>query len=983
MSRGCRVGIAIGLWLCTTLACVAQPANIKSLKTSLATYFQQFEFGFNGRAEAIRVEDVKIDDKNRIFEVYLGEQLGYQPFTQEKVERVYNGLREQLPQTYRNYHLSVYSKGQLLDELIIGGARHSELKRTWGNTGHQGNAWVTPLNRAFAVKSGLQDRHISLWASHGRFYSISEGVWRWQRPRLYCTTEDLFSQTFVVPYLIPMLENAGAVVWTPRERDWQRHEVIVDNDTPGRGGAYVERTGERPWEEAGTGFAQRKEVYLDGDNPFSDGTARKVATQSHKSSLSSITWTPAIPEDGRYAVYVSYVTVPTSVDDAIYTVHHRGQTTAFRVNQQMGGGTWVYLGTFDFAAGSDADNCVVLTNQSNRRGHITADAVRFGGGMGNIARGDSTNLSVSGLPRFLEAARYSAQWAGFPYHIYGNKEGKNDYAEDINVRSYAANFLARGSVYFPPDSAYVPIDSGRCVPLEVSIALHTDAGYTRDDANIGSLSIYTTDFLEGFLPAGLSRLTSRDFSDIVLSQVDGDMRSLYGHWTRRQMFDRNYSETREPRVPGIILEMLSHQNFADMRMAHDPTFKFNMSRAIYKGILRFLHRVHGSNRMVVQPLPVTAPAAFASADDSSIRLSWQPVEDPLESSATPSGFIVYHAIGNGDFDNGTFVENPRLTIKNAQRGVLHRFYITAANDGGQSMPSEEVCAFVAASGDKSAIVIDAFNRLAGPYNFDNDSTLGFDFATDPGIPMAVMPGYCGRQLCFDKSGYGREGLGGLGYSESELEGVLIAGNTLDWSSRHARDLIAASGGTLTISSCTADAVTRADFDSREARMMDIVFGLERYDGYSYRMAKVFPETLRQAVATFIRTGGSLLVSGAYVGSDMVSDDERLFTRSVLKYEYGGTLAADSISGISGLNRTFDIYRTLNEQSYCVSSVDCLAPISPAYCAMVYGPVNHSAAVAYTGSDYRSITLGFPFESITDSATRIDLLRGICQFLMSE
>lgn len=29
-----------------------------------------------------------------------------------------------------------------------------------------------------------------------------------------------------------MLENAGAVVYTPRERDTQKNEIIVDNDTP-------------------------------------------------------------------------------------------------------------------------------------------------------------------------------------------------------------------------------------------------------------------------------------------------------------------------------------------------------------------------------------------------------------------------------------------------------------------------------------------------------------------------------------------------------------------------------------------------------------------------------------------------------------------------------------------------------------------------------------------------------------------------------
>ena len=49
---------------------------------------------------------------------------------------------------------------------------------------------------------------------------------------LFGTTEDLYTQTIVIPYLLPMLENAGAVVISPRERNWQKQEVIVDNDNP-------------------------------------------------------------------------------------------------------------------------------------------------------------------------------------------------------------------------------------------------------------------------------------------------------------------------------------------------------------------------------------------------------------------------------------------------------------------------------------------------------------------------------------------------------------------------------------------------------------------------------------------------------------------------------------------------------------------------------------------------------------------------------
>ena len=124
-----------------------------------------------------------------------------------------------------------------------------------------------------------------------------------------------------------------------------------------------------------------------GDNPFRDGTARWAHTTRRNNHHAQITWTPDIPDDGQYAVYVSYQTVANSITDAAYTVVHRGVRTEFRVNQQMGGETWVYLGTFDFAKGQSADNCIELSNLSAEDGVVTADGIRLGSGRGNIARG--------------------------------------------------------------------------------------------------------------------------------------------------------------------------------------------------------------------------------------------------------------------------------------------------------------------------------------------------------------------------------------------------------------------------------------------------------------------------------------------------------------------------------------------------------------------------------------------------------------------
>lgn len=153
----------------------------------------------------------------------------------------------------------------------------------------------------------------------------------------------------------------------------------------------------------GKGFAHLRPLYTDFENPFKEGTFRTIETIK-KGKESVAEWIPEIPRNGQYAVYVSYHTVPNSSDDALYTVHHKGGASQFKVNQQMGGGTWIYLGTFGFDAGQDNAYKVTLSNRSAKAGQtVTADAIKIGGGMGNIARriseeGATDNLKSSDKP---------------------------------------------------------------------------------------------------------------------------------------------------------------------------------------------------------------------------------------------------------------------------------------------------------------------------------------------------------------------------------------------------------------------------------------------------------------------------------------------------------------------------------------------------------------------------------------------------------
>ena len=913
------------------------------------------------------LQSVEIDFDRKQLTIQASESFAYQPFLPETVESIYNQVENILPGPVRFFDVTIYADGRPIEDLIPNAYRKKKKDKTRLslNTDYKGAPWVTNTSRPYEISRGLQNRHIALWQSHGQYFKNENGEWSWQRPRLFCTTEDLFTQSFILPYVIPMLENAGANVFTPRERDTQKNEVIVDNDTK-NGSIYLEMKSRKArWETVGgKGFASKKRIYKDGENPFLDGTARYARTEKKKNKAFA-EWIPTIPQTGNYAVYVSYQTLPNSVSDAKYIVFHKGGVTEFSVNQQIGGGTWVYLGTFEFDKGNNDYGMVVLSNESKENGVVCADAVRFGGGMGNISRGGT----VSGLPRYLEGARYSAQWAGMPYEIYGGRKGENDYADDINARSNTLNYLSGGSVFNPKEK-------GLGVPLEMTLALHSDAGYSKTDEIIGSLGIYTTDFNNGLLNTGMDRYASRDLADILLTQLQRDIRTTYNiPWTRRSMWNRNYSETRLPSVPSTIVELLSHQNFADMQLGHDPNFKFTVGRAIYKGVLRFVSSQHGKD-YVVQPLPVSNFALQFGKKKNTLELSWQGENDPLEPTATPREYIVYTRIGYGGFDNGILVSHSSYTLK-IEPGLVYSFKVTAVNRGGESFPSEILSAYKAKDEKGKILIINGFDRLSGPAIINTPTSAGFDLEEDPGVPYLYNISLSGAQIGFDRKQAGKEGKGSLGHSGNELEGMKIIGNTFDYPFIHGKAIQAA--GHYSFVSCSDEAVENGRVQLEEYPIVDYILGLEKEDPVNRAYYKTFSSPMQRIITAYCQSGGNILVSGSYLGSDMnTSQGNREFTQKVLKYGYQSSLR-NSLSGqINGLGRTISIPRLPNENRYAVTAPDCIVPVAPAFSVFTYSPDNQSAGIAYKGN-YRTFVMGFPFESIESDKDRAMVMAAILNF----
>ena len=829
-----------------------------------------------------------------------------------------------------------------------------------------------PLTRSLStpheIKNGLQNRHIALWQSHGLYYAQTAHRWEWQRARMFGTVEDLFTQSFVLPYLTPMLENAGATILIPRERDTQIHEIIIDNDRSTPGSEYKELDGEKAWSDGEkAGFGHIQATYTNGENPFTQGTYRQTVTQ-RKGKESLIEWIPEIPESGNYAVYASYQSFPNSTEQALYTIHHAGGETTIAVNQTMGGGTWIYLGNFKFTAHEQAHERIVLTNQSNKSGKIiTADAIKIGGGMGNIARSPLESpypieAETSGYPRFTEAARYWLQWAGIPDSIYSKSAFRNDYQDDIYARPQWVNYLK--------EQAHIPID--------MAFAFHSDAGTTPDDSIIGTLGIYMSKSNDGIYTNRKSREIARDLTDMIQTQILSDVRKVYNpQWSRRGMWNQSYIEARIPDVPTMLLELLSHQNFADMRYGLDPRFRFLICRAIYKGMLRYIC-FQNKQEPIVQPLP---PDRLYTelVETNKVRIGWKAVQDTLEESASPTAYILYSRKDSGGFDNGTLVKGEEIILP-IETGIIHSYKVAAVNKGGISFPSEIVSVYRSPKGekDKTVLIVNGFDRISGPASFEStaDSLAGFLYAVDRGVPYLNDIAFIGDQFEFRRSAtWNSNDNNGHGDSYNNYAGQVIAGNTFDYPFIHGQAM-AETGYSFV--SCSHKSLAEGVVKPDTYPIIDLILGKQRQP--------VITPVLQDTLRSYLAQGGNLLVSGTNLFSDSWGNaQDRTFVEEVLK----GKLASRNASKEGIVNSCASPYGYINGRytfrtrpnpiCYSIESVDGVLPADKlAHTILRYPENNIGAGIVYEGK-YRTCSLGFPFEALQTPSERNRLMESILRF----
>ena len=530
----------------------------------------------------------------------------------------------------------------------------------------------------------------------------------------------------------------------------------------------------------------------------------------------------------------------------------------------------------------------------------------------------------------------------------------------------------------------------------MSLAFHTDAGVTKNDSTIGTLGIYFTHSYDSVFANGASRQLCKEYAETIHNSILRDIRAQFEPaWRSRGNKDASYFEARTPRVPAMLLELLSHQNFADMRYGHDPRFRFAVSRAIYKAMLRFSCKQH-QQKYVVTPLPVSHMAAHLT-DKGQVELTWKAVEDTLEPTAKPDRYIVYTRYGHGEFDHGKVVKQCKY-VADVPAGMVCSYKVVAMNEGGVSFPSQIVAVGRNAKfHDKKALIVNGFDRISAPADFVAPAPLdtlyaGFLDNEDHGVPYMVDISYVGSQKEFNRSlPWLDDDSGGFGDSHGNEETTVIAGNTFDYIALHG-DAILKAG--YSFESCSREHFNTLASD---ISFVDLILGKQRQtklgSGKIYPLCfKTFTPEVQQLLTAYAQQGTSIFVSGAYVASDLwdnklakPQEADLAFAKNILKYQWRNSKAAitgrlSTVRSPLNLTRTEYTYaHTLNPNTYIVEAPDAIEPAcDSAYTVMRYPENNLSVAVAYRGT-YKTFVMGIPFESIMDSIKREKLMAEIIRF----
>ncbi|MCA9567075.1 MAG: N-acetylmuramoyl-L-alanine amidase [Myxococcales bacterium] len=525
-----------------------------------------------------------------------------------------------------------------------------------------------PADNPGGADGALVGKAVYLSACHGWLHG--SGGFVLQRPVVFETVEDFHNPEALGQILAAYLENAGARVYTVKERDPQPLSVVVDDGEPG-------------YAESGGGFVDgllgwgRLASYPYGVDPFDAGGTRKLPS----SGGAVASWTLTVPEDGMYAVYVSWDAEAGNAPDAHYRIVHPGGVIHRYFDQRTHGSTWQYVERLWLTAGTSLT--VELVGDGAPGAMLSADAVRIGGGMGIISRDGAT----TGRPRWESGGILGAQALGAPPSIYDSAGPANS---DPSSRSRWADWehpIGEPAVY---------------------VGWHSNAGGGR-----GTSVYFAGGGADTTLPAvcsaGPAVTGSGTLATLAQSELVAAAQSWDTSWQDRGVRTACFAEVgphHDDEMPSVLLEHGFHDDATDAALLKSPQFRRDSARAVARSIVRYFAQEDGVTPVFAPSPPDTVRATHEPG--GGIRLAWSP--GPTGIAGDPAtGYLVFTSADGRSWDNG-FAVTGTTTVVTPPYGA--RFWrIVATNDGGQSFPSEVVGASHSADGFARVLVVAAFDRL--------------------------------------------------------------------------------------------------------------------------------------------------------------------------------------------------------------------------------------------------------------------------------
>ena len=519
----------------------------------------------------------------------------------------------------------------------------------------------------------LSGKTVFLNPGHGWYYSSTLGRWATQRGNWGGLIEDMSNGEAVLNHLARYLHNAGANVWTCRERDFNTNMVIVDNTDGSPGytttGSWTNSTGAGTWYGSNYQYAAVS------------ATETAVAT-----------YAPNIPEADYYSVYVWTPAASNRATDAVVRVKHTGGTTTHVINMQRDGNTWRFLGIYYFAAGQHAaSGAVEISNQgSDTSKFVIADAVRFGGGMGDYVDGGL----VSGWPRWEESGSYYPVFMGQSGAPYGTVSGMPIYAK-WESESW------EDSIYFSWHSNATEAHTGHGTQMYV---------YAPGQPPPGPFSSF------GGVVGG-DTLATRIF-DEVMNDIHVDWDAAWpGNKYSAYFGELNPSNNDE--MPACLIEVAYHDSATDQPSLLDPRFRDLVARACYQGIVKWwYYNADGPNATPIPSVTLLPESpthvAVRQTAPGTVRVSWRTPpyntgNGLLGDAAT--GYLVQMSRDGLGFSDGTATTNTYLDFTGLTIGGVYYFRVIATNAGGQSFPTETGGVKLDSDGAAPVLVVNGFDRL--------------------------------------------------------------------------------------------------------------------------------------------------------------------------------------------------------------------------------------------------------------------------------